>query len=60
MTGTVIAALAQRLDAKRRNRSRAKVAENILAFADRFSMGLPQSVNAASHADISGDDGLPR
>ena len=59
LTTAVIASLEQRLEAERRKRG-GRTAKNILAFADRFAAGMSPGSHSANHAELYGDDGLPR
>ncbi len=60
LTSVVISALEARLDAEKRKRGKSGTAAQILAFADRFADGIPQGCNSADHAQVYGDDGMPR
>ena len=59
LTGAVIAALEERLEAERRKRGGTK-AERILAFAKRFAKGMPPGVRSEGHVELYGADGMPR
>jgi antitoxin VapB len=60
LTAVVIAALEQRLAAERQKRGGSTTAERILAFAKRFAQGIPPGIRSADHADLYGEDGMPR
>ena len=60
LTSAVIAALEQRLEAERRKRASRTTAERILAFADRFAPGMTPGSRSSHHAELYGDDGMPR
>jgi antitoxin VapB len=60
LTSAVITSLEQRLDAERRKRDGRTTSERILAFAHRFAQGIPPDIRSADHADLYGDDGMPR
>jgi hypothetical protein len=60
LTSAVIAALEQRLEVERRKRANRTTAERILAFADRFAPGVAPGSESSDHAELYGDDGMPR
>ena len=60
LTTTVIVALEQRLASERRNKGNGMTIEKMLALAERFSAGVKPGSTSAGHADIYGEDGLPR
>jgi antitoxin VapB len=60
LTAAIITALEQRLEAERRKRGGKTTAEEILAFVERFASGLPPGLRSEDHADLYGEDGLPR
>jgi antitoxin VapB len=60
LTTTVINALELRLEAERRKHGGNTTAEKILAFAERFAQGMAPGSNSADHAELYGDDGMPR
>lgn len=60
LTTVVIRALEERLEAERGKRSTMKKSERILAFAKRFSSGLPAGFRSTDHATLYGEDGLPK
>ena len=60
LTSAVIAALEQRLEVERRKRANRTTAERILAFADRFAPGVAPGSKSSDHAELYGDDGMPR
>jgi hypothetical protein len=55
----VITALERRLEEERQKRG-GTTRERILAFARRFAQGIPPDVRSAGHADLYGEDGMPR
>ncbi len=60
LTSAVIAALEQRLEVERRKRANRSTAQRILAFADRFAPGVAPESKSSDHAELYGDDGMPR
>ena len=54
LTDAVVHALEERLD-----RERNSVARGILAFAERFSAGMPKDFHSSQHEELYGYDGLP-
>ena len=55
----MITALEQRLEEERRKRG-GTTSERILAFAKRFAQGIPPGVRSGGHAELYGEDGMPR
>jgi antitoxin VapB len=55
LTEAVIQALEERLDRQRTTTAAARM----LAFAQRFSEGMPRDFHSSQHAELYGDDGLP-
>jgi antitoxin VapB len=61
LTAAVIRALEMRLEQEQQRKGKKTTAERMLAFADRFSRGMPAGCTSAEHASLLyGDDGLPR
>ena len=60
LTAAVMTSLDERLQRERQRRMTRKKAERILDFAERFSAGMPGDAHSSEHADIYGEDGLPR
>lgn len=61
LTTAVIRAVEMRLEAERCLREPKTTAQRILAFADRFSAGLPPGLSSADHAQLLYDEsGLPQ
>jgi len=58
LTQTVITALEMRL--KETKKQPTRTAENMLAFVKRFSSGMRPRMRSEDHADLYGDDGLPK
>jgi hypothetical protein len=55
----VTAALELRLEKERRLRRKSGTAEEILAFARRFSPGMNEGSTSTGHAQLYGEDGTP-
>jgi hypothetical protein len=55
----VTAALELRLEKERRHRGKSGTAEEILAFAQRFSPGMKEGSTSAGHAQLYDEDGMP-
>lgn len=60
LTQAAITALEQRLAAETERRSGRSTAERMLEFADRFSAHVKPGSKSGDHADLYGEDGLPR
>lgn len=60
LTETVIRSLEIRLRQERQEFGEPSKAERILAFAKRFAEGMPKDLHSSDHADLYGEDGLPR
>ena len=60
LTTVVITALEQRLEEEQKKRGNGRTAERILAFAEQFAPGMKPGSTSADHADLYGEDGLPR
>ena len=61
LTTAVIRAMEMRLEAEQRLRQPKNTAQRILAFADRFSAGLPPGLSSGDHAQLLYDEsGMPR
>jgi antitoxin VapB len=61
LTAAVLGALELRLRLETERRNPIRKAERMLAFARRFSAGMPSTLRSTDHGDILyGDDGLPR
>lgn len=61
LTAVVVNALEESLarETSRREPGKSKK-DRILEFADRFRKGMPSDVRSADHADMYGEDGLPK
>ena len=60
LTAAVMTALEQRLEAERRKRGGKTTAEEILAFVQKFASHMRPGCRSEDHADLYGEDGLPR
>jgi antitoxin VapB len=60
LTAAVIAALEQRLETERRKRGGKTTADEILAFVEKFASHMRPGCRSEDHADLYGEDGLPR
>lgn len=60
LTVAVIHALEQSLETERRKRSGKTSAEEILAFVEKFASHMRPGCRSEDHADLYGEDGLPR
>jgi hypothetical protein len=60
LTDTVIRSLETRLAQERRRLSGESTAKRILAFGERFAPGMSSGAHSSGHADLYGDDGLPK
>jgi antitoxin VapB len=60
LTVAVVHALEMRLEVERARRGGPSKAERILKFAERFSAGFPPGCRSEDHAEIYGEDGLPK
>jgi antitoxin VapB len=60
LTAAVIAALELRLSEERRKHGHGRTAERILEFARKFAPGMKPGSHSADHAELYGDDGMPR
>jgi hypothetical protein len=60
LTDTVIRSLETRLAQERRRLLGETTAKRILAFGERFAPGMKTEAHSAGHADLYGEDGLPR
>lgn len=60
LTDTVIRSLETRLALERNRLQGASTAKRILAFGERFAAGVTGNAHSAGHAELYGDDGLPK
>jgi hypothetical protein len=60
LTDAVIRSLEFRLAQERRRFLGETTAKRILEFGERFAAGMNPDVRSAHHADIYGEDGLPK
>ena len=60
LTAAVIAALEQRFVSERRKRGGGITAERILKLAEQFAAGMAPGSHSSGHADLYGDDGMPK
>ncbi len=60
LTDAVIRSLELRLAQQRRRLTGQSTAQRILAFAKRFAEGVNSGAHSSGHADLYGDDGLPK
>lgn len=60
LTDAVIRSLETRLAEQRRRLMGDSTAKRILAFGERFAPGMSNDSHSSGHADLYGDDGLPK
>jgi antitoxin VapB len=60
LTTVVIRALEDRLAAERARHGAIRKSDQILAFAQRFAARLPAGISSEGHAELFGEDGLPK
>jgi hypothetical protein len=60
MTTAVIAALEQRLERERQGRDKRNSPQEMLAFIEKFASHMRPGCRSEDHADLYGEDGLPR
>ena len=60
LTDAVIRSLESRIAQERRRLLGDSTAKSILAFGERFAPGMKSEAHSSGHADLYGEDGLPR
>jgi antitoxin VapB len=60
LTAAVITALEQRLERERQERATHNSPQEMLAFIQKFASHMRPGCRSEDHADLYGEDGLPR